>query len=145
MKYNYFILTKKFHGKMLYEIGLENDLDAINNILRKENVEIEHEPVAFITIKELNQLKGGEVSEEIERLKSEIEKANQEKEQLKEEIDKLNQENKKLQKDIDIVNFQNKKLSNKTSDENEKLKEDIEKMNKENEKLKKKLEIKNKV
>ena len=144
MKYNYFILTKKFHGKMLYEIGLENDLNAINNILRKENVEIEHEPVAFITIKELNQLKGGEVSEEIERLKSEIEKVNQEKEQLKEEIEKLNQENKKLQKEIDIVNFQNKKLSNKTSDENEKLKEDLEKMNKENEKLKKKLEIKNK-
>ena len=144
MKYNYFILTKKFHGKMLYEIGLENDLNAINNILRKENVEIEHEPVAFITIKELNQLKGGEVSEEIERLKSEIEKVNQEKEQLKEEIEKLNQENKKLQKDIDIVSFQNKKLSNKTSDENEKLKEDLEKMNKENEKLKKKLEIKNK-
>ena len=144
MKYNYFILTKKFHGKMLYEIGLENDLNAINNILRKENVEIEHEPVAFITIKELNQLKGGEVSEEIERLKSEIEKVNQEKEQLKEEIEKLNQENKKLQKEIDIVSFQNKKLSNKTSDENEKLKEDLEKMNKENEKLKKKLEIKNK-
>ena len=143
VKYNYFILTKKFHGKMLYEIGLENDLNEINNILRKENVEIEHEPVAFITIKELNQLKGGEVSEEIERLKSEIEKANQEKEQLKEEIEKLNQDNKKLQKDIDIVSFQNKKLSNKTSDENEKLKEDIEKMNKENEKLKKKLEIKN--
>ena len=144
MKYNYFILTKKFHGKTLYEIGLENDLIEINNILRKENVEIEHEPVAFITIKELNQLKGGEVSEEIERLKSEIDKVNQEKEQLKEEIEKMNQENKKLQKDIDIVSFQNKKLSNKTSDENEKLKEDIEKMNKENEKLKKKLEIKNK-
>ena len=144
MKYNYFILTKKFHGKTLYEIGLENDLNEINNILRKENVEIEHEPVAFITIKELNQLKGGEVSEEIERLKKEIDKVNQEKEQLKEEIEKMNQENKKLQKDIDIVSFQNKKLSNKTSDENEKLKEDIEKMNKENEKLKKKLEIKNK-
>lgn len=144
MKYNYFILTKKFHGKMLYEIGLENDLNEINNILRKENVEIEHEPVAFITIKELNQLKGGEISEEIERLKGEIEKVNQEKEQLKEEIEKMNQENKKLQKDLDIVNFQNKKLSNKTSDENEKLKEDIEKMSKENEKLKKKLEIKNK-
>ena len=144
MKYNYFILTKKFHGKTLYDIGLENDLEGINNILRKENVEIEHEPVAFITIKELNQLKGGEISEEIERLKSEIDKANQEKEQLKEEIERMNQENKKLQKDLDIVNFQNKKLSNKTSDENEKLKEDLEKMNKENEKLKKKLDIKNK-
>ena len=42
VKYNYFILTKKFHGKILYEIGLQNNIDYINSILEKENVEIEH-------------------------------------------------------------------------------------------------------
>ena len=46
--YNYFILTKKFHGRVLYEIGLGNDINYINSILEKENVEIEHEPVSFI-------------------------------------------------------------------------------------------------
>ena len=144
VKYNYFILTKKFHGKILYEIGLENDLDKINDILRKENVEVEHEPVAFITLKELNQLKSGENNEEIEKLKNEIENLNQDNLKLKEELEKINQENKKLQKDLDIAIFQNKKLNNKNNDENEKLKEEIEKMNKENEKLKKRLDIKNK-
>ena len=137
MKYNYFILTKKFHGKVLYEIGLENDLNEINNILRKENVEVEHEPVAFITLKELDQLKDSDGYKEIERLKNDNLK-------LKEEIENLNQENKKLQKELDIMNYQNKKFNNKNNDENEKLKEEIEKMNKENEKLKKRLDIKNK-
>ena len=53
MKYNYFKLIKLFHGKLLYEIGLENNLDKINEILDKENVEIEHEPVMFIFKKDL--------------------------------------------------------------------------------------------
>ena len=135
MKYNYFILTKKFHGKVLYEIGLENDLNKINNILRKENVEVEHEPVAFITLKELDQLKDSDSYREIERLKNDNLK-------LKEEIENLNQENKKLQKDIDIMNVQNKKNNNKTNDESEKLKEEIEKMKEENEKLKNQLDMK---
>ena len=132
MKYNYFILTKKFHGKVLYEIGLENDLNEINNILRKENVEVEHEPVAFITLKELAQLKDTEGYKEIERLKNDNLK-------LKEEIEKLNQENKKLQKDIDIMNVQNKKFNNKNNDESQKLREEIEKIKEENVKLKNKL------
>jgi len=132
MKYNYFILTKKFHGKVLYEIGLENDLNEINNILKKENVEVEHEPVAFITLKELAQLKDTDGYKEIERLKNDNLK-------LKEEIENLNQENKKLQKDIDIMNVQNKKFNNKNNDESEKLKEEIEKLKVENERLKNKL------
>ena len=133
MKYNYFILTKKFHGKVLYEIGLENDLNEINNILRKENVEVEHEPVAFITLKELDQLKDTEGYKEIEKLKNDNLK-------LKEEIENLNQENKKLQKDIDIMNVQNKKFNNKNNDQSEKLREEIEKIKEENEKLKNKLD-----
>ena len=144
VKYNYFILTKKFHGKILYEIGLENDLDKINDILRKENVEVEHEPVAFITLKELNQLRTGDNNEEIEKFKNEIENLNQDNLKLKDELEKTNQENKRLQKELDIASFQNKKLNNKNNDENEKLREEIEKMNRENEKLKKRLDIKNK-
>ena len=133
MKYNYFILTKKFHGKVLYEIGLENDLNEINNILRKENVEVEHEPVAFITLKELDQLKDSDGYKEIERLKNDNLK-------LKQEIENLNQENKKLQKELDIMNIQNKKFNNKNNDENEKLREEIDKIKEENEKLKNKLD-----
>ena len=38
IKYNFFNLQKKFRGRILYEIGLENDIKKINAILEKQNV-----------------------------------------------------------------------------------------------------------
>ena len=57
LKYNYFTLVKKFQGKILYEIGLENNIDEINNILEKENVKVENEFVKLIKKKTLNTMK----------------------------------------------------------------------------------------
>ena len=51
IKYNYFTLSRRFRGKNLYEIGLENNIEKVNNILSKEKVEIGHEPVIFINKK----------------------------------------------------------------------------------------------
>ena len=91
-QYNNFILSKKFHGEPLYEIGLNNDINYINSVLEKENVEIENEPVIFISKRELEQLKNGQKSE------------NENIENNNEEIAKLNNENEKLKKKIDLIN-----------------------------------------
>ena len=123
MKYNYFILTKKFHGKLLYEIGLENNLNKINNILEKENVEIEHEPIMFIFKKDLNKLNNNEISNNTYTITNEYIR------KLEQEKDKLNEEVEKLQKKI---NFEEKK-SNKINDyEYDKLKEEVKKLNEKN-------------
>ena len=106
LKYNYFILTKKFHGKILYEIGLENDLNSINKILQKENVEIEHEQVIFVKKKELEQLRNGispSTHSETKKLNKENQKLNKENEKLNQENDKLSQENEQLSQKIDLM------------------------------------------
>ena len=141
MKYNYFNLIKMFHGKKLYEIGLENNLDKINAILEKENVEIEHEPIMFIFKKELNKIKNGETilknnstnnpdnHGEIEKLIKEKEKIINENEKLKKKIELMRNNNSKnnfddknkdyknkdydkLLKEIDQLNEQNKEKQN---------------------------------
>ena len=106
LKYNYFILTKKFHGKILYEIGLENDLNSINKILQKENVEIEHDQVIFVKKKELEQLRNGIAPSnhsEAKKLNKENQKLNKENEKLNQENDKLFQENEQLSQKIDLM------------------------------------------
>ena len=98
MKYNYFKLIKLFHGKLLYEIGLENNLDKINEILDKENVEIEHEPVMFIFKKDLNNHPKKEISD------NQIKKLDKDKKELIKEIAKL-------QKKIDFQEKNSKKFN----------------------------------
>ena len=124
LKYNYFILTKKFHGKILYEIGLENDLNSINNILQKENVEIEHEPVIFVKKKDLDKIKNNipiDVNNaETTKLNAENQKLNKENEKLNEENDKLYKENEKLKKQVVLIN-QDKDNQNIIQDKNTKL------------------------
>ena len=94
LKYNYFTLVKKFQGKILYEIGLENNINKINSILEKENVKVENEPVLFITRKSFNKINNEDRSD-IEMNKK-INKINL----LKEETEKLN----------DIINSLNEKI-----------------------------------
>ena len=120
IKYNYFILSKQFHGKLLYEIGLENNLNKINEILEKENVEIEHEPIMFIFKKDFNKIKNNEFytdkinennnnkfSEEIKKL-NEINKEKEE--QLNEMENILNEYQIKLKEYIKVNNIlQNEK------------------------------------
>ena len=132
MKYNYFNLIKMFHGKKLYEIGLENNLDKINAILEKENVEVEHEPIMFIFKKDLNKIKNGEIifknnnSTNNPDNREEIGKLIKEKE-------KIINENEKLKKKIELMNNINNKnnLDEKNKDYDKLLKE-IEKLNEQN-------------
>ena len=145
MKYNYFNLIKMFHGKKLYEIGLENNLDKINSILEKENVEVEHEPIMFIFRKDLNRIKNGEtiekynntnnsdINEEIEKLIIEKEKIINENEKLKKKIEMMSKNNSKsnfdeknkdydkLLKEIEQLNEQNKEKQNMLSEYEKKI------------------------
>ena len=130
MKYNYFNLIKMFHGKKLYEIGLENNLDKINSILEKENVEIEHEPIMFIFKKDLNKIKNGEILKNNNKNNPDN---NEEIQKLIKEKEKIINENEKLKKRIELMNNINSKNN---LDENnkgyDKLLKEIEKLNEQN-------------
>ena len=131
MKYNYFNLIKMFHGKKLYEIGLENNLDKINSILEKENVEIEHEPIMFIFKKDLNKIKNGEII--LKNNSKNNPDNNEEIKKLIKEKEKIINENEKLKKRIELMNNINSKNN---LDENnkgyDKLLKEIEKLNEQN-------------
>ena len=150
IKYNYFILMKKFHGKILYEIGLENNIESINNILHNENVEIEHEPVVFIKRKELEQLKNNPSfnnnkiinNDENKQLKKEIEKINKENEKMNKEYDKLSKENEKLKKKMDLINKNLEEKNSNLINEYNKLIDEIEKLKEYNKEIED--ELKNK-
>ena len=123
-KYNYFILTKKFHGKVLYEIGLENNLENINSILQKENVEIEHEPIVFIKIKDLELLKSNKSQEN-----------NKETEDNSEEIEKFKIENEKLKTKLELINKNYEEKNAELINEYNKIYAEIEKLNSINQQL----------
>ena len=76
LKYNYFTLIKKFHGKILYEIGLENNLAKINYILEKENVKVENEPILLVKKNSIDDKSNTDVDSdnEIKMLKIKIDK-----------------------------------------------------------------------
>ena len=113
--HNNFILSRKYHDKILYEIGLVNDINYINSILEKENVEIENEQVIFIPKKELEKLKNNNKQENITTNSND-------------EVEKLKKENEKLKKKIDLINKNYEEMNsnlindyNKLMEENEKL------------------------
>ena len=110
LKYDYFTLIKKFHGKILYEIGLENNINEINNILQKENVKVENEHVLLIKQSIFENLKNNVLSSnenENNLIKNKNDKLIKENEILqnninlmKKEIDKLNQNIKSLEEKL---------------------------------------------
>ena len=124
-QYNNFILSKQFHGKPLYEIGLKDDINYINSVLEKENVEIQNEPVIFISKKELEQLKNGQ----------KFENENENTENNNEEIAKLKNENEKLKKKIDLINKTYEEKNSNLINEYNKLMDEIEKLNEYNKQL----------
>ena len=57
--YSGLILTKKYKGKIMYEVELNNinDLNSINKLLKEEKLEMNNEPMLFTTGSYLLQLK----------------------------------------------------------------------------------------
>ena len=131
VKYNYFTLSRKFQGKNLYEISLQNNLDEINKIIQNEKIEIEHEPVLFITQKEFNKLKNNEKtnnSNEVEKYKklaSVLKYTNTREEQ---KYRALENEYNKLLNQKNYSNNENEQYIKKLTEENTTLKTEKEKL-----------------
>ena len=105
MKYNYFTLVKKFQGKILYEICLENNIDEINNILEKENVKVQNESVKLITKKSLNEISNDiNYDNEIKILNIKNEEIIKENEILKNNMSSMKETTKKLEEKINLLN-----------------------------------------
>ena len=131
IKYNYFTLSRKFRGRNLYEIGLENNIEEINKIIQKENIEIEHEPVLFITQKEYNNLK----NKDEEKNKDEIEKYKKLVSDLKSLNSREEQKYKSLENDYNkllnqknYTNNESDQYINKLTEENLNLKKEKDKL-----------------
>ena len=125
LKYNYFTLIKKFHGKILYEIGLENNLAKINYILEKENVKVENEPILLVKKNSFDDKSNTDVDSdnEIKMLKIKIDKINKENEQLKENINIMKGETDKLNKTINLLNDKLKLYMKDINDKNNEINE----------------------
>ena len=125
LKYNYFTLIKKFHGKILYEIGLENNLAKINYILEKENVKVENEPILLVKKNSIDDKSNTDVDSdnEIKMLKIKIDKINKENEQLKENINIMKGETDKLNKTINLLNDKLKLYMKDINDKNNEINE----------------------
>ena len=71
LRFTGFILTKKYKGKNLFDIRIEDSLDQINQKLNEENVLINEKKVELFYADDLNRLKN--LEEENKKLKEEIE------------------------------------------------------------------------
>ena len=122
LKYNYFTLIKKFHGKILYEIGLENKLNKINSILEKENVKVENEPILLVKKSSFGELnKDIKSDNEIQMLKMKIDEINKENKQLKKNINIMKEEAEKLNESINLLNDKLKLYEKEINDKNNEI------------------------
>ena len=71
LRFTGFILTKKYKGKNIFDIRIEDSLDQINQKLKDENVLINDKKVELFYADDLNRLKN--LEEENKKLKEEIE------------------------------------------------------------------------
>ena len=73
LRFTGFILTKKYKGKNLYDIRIEDDLEQINQKLKDENVLINEKKVELFYADDLNLNRFKNLEEENKKLKEEIE------------------------------------------------------------------------
>ena len=108
LKYTGYVLLKKYNGKILHEIRIEDDLIKLNQKLKDENVCVKNELIEITTVnqnKELIQLK-----EKINNLEKEISKIKEENENLNKKDYLKNELIKKLEKEKQNILEENKKL-----------------------------------
>jgi len=106
LRFTGFVLTKKYKGKNLCDIRIEDDIEQINQQLKNENILINDKRVVFKSFEEFNNIEI--LEEENKKLKEEKEKLNK-KDMIKNELIKkldnekqsLNEELIKLKKEIE--------------------------------------------
>ena len=115
IKFTGFVLTKKYKGKTLYDIRIENDIDKINNKLKEENVSVNNE---LIQICPYNKLSKNSLEKEILKYKEENEllcKKDIMKNELIKKLDKEKQniieENKKILNELEKMKLLNSNIN----------------------------------
>ena len=137
LKYTGFILTKKYKGKILHEIRIQDDINKLNQKIKEEKIQVGNEFVEIITSNHKDKLHNSnniisDLENEISKLKQEIESMNK-KDILKNELIKklekekrnIIEENEKFKKDLEQIkqlncNLENqlKIISNQNNNEN---------------------------
>jgi len=126
LRFTGFVLCKKYKGKNLYDIRIEDDIEKINQQFKEEQVIVNDKKVELKFVEDKNNL--GENEEK----KAEDTNDNNIKAELDEEIKKLKSENEKLNKKDAVKND----LITKLDKEKQKLLEEIEKLTNSIEELK---------
>ena len=137
LKYTGFILTKKYKGKILHEIRIQDDINKLNQKIKEEKIQVGNDFIEIITSNHKDELHNSnniisDLEKEISKLKQEIESMNK-KDTLKNELIKklekekqnIIEENEKFKKDLEQIkqlnyNLENqlKKISNQNNIEN---------------------------
>ena len=127
LRFTGFVLSKKYKGKNLYDVRIEDNIDKINQQLKDEQILISNKPVEFRFTedeKDKNENDNNNVNEDIEKMSNELDKLSEENKRLKAENDKLNKKD-------SVKNGLIKKLDNEKQnflEEINKLKEEIEQL-----------------
>jgi hypothetical protein len=128
LRFTGFVLSKKYKGKNLCDIRIEDDVDKINQQLKDEQILIGDKKVEFRFCEDIDNKGNLNANTDYE---DKINKINNELNELMEQNKKLKAENEKLNKKDMVKNDLIKKLDKEKEnliEEIEKLKEDIEKL-----------------
>ena len=126
LRFTGFVLCKKYKGKNLYDIRIEDDIEKINNQFKEEQVVVSDKKVELKFVEEKSDLGDNEEKKTESIIDNNI------KAEFEEEIKKLKSENEKLNKKDAVKND----LITKLDKEKQKLLEEIEKLTNSIEKLK---------
>ena len=117
IKFTGFILTKKYKGKNLYDIRIEDDLDKINQKLKDENVLVNNELVQICPYNNKTENDQNNLKNKINNLEKEILKYKEENELLCKKDNMKNILIKKLDKENQNLIDEIKKVSNELEKE----------------------------
>jgi len=123
LRFTGFVLSKKYKGKNLCDIRIEDDIDKINQQLKDEQILIGDKKVEFRFCEDSKGDQNADYEDKINKINCELN-------ELMEQNKKLKQENEKINKKDSVKNDLIKKLDKEKEnliEEIEKMKEEIEK------------------
>ena len=137
LKYSGYILTKKYKGKILYEVRIEDDIEKLNKKLKEENIKVENGLIEIINVNKREEY--DKMKEKIINLENAILKLKEEnetivkKDYLKNElIKKLDKEKQNITNENDKISIELEKIKKLNEDLNIQLKEILNRNNKDN-------------
>ena len=141
LRFTGFVLSKKYKGKNLYDVRIEDDIDKINQQLKDDKILINDKQVEFRYIEDEKKNKNNdnninELNEEYNKLKLENEKLNKKDVVKNELIKKLDREKQNFLEEIEQLKKQINELKNNNNINNNKLRDEENKLNKKIEKKK---------